>query len=192
MSLTEAKFASYNTMPFTQLRLGMRDGGTDRFIVVNTRTSPPGATSSYAELVAVRRRLQIAVVVSDPPWKRLVEDLKSTGHKSQHLERLQERLPANSRDGFRALELEILQEMASSLARAGDKVDHALLELEVLGHEIDAARDSAARARRVTAFNEKREVALKALWELKVHREAIGLRQHHALAQMYPIPPKRV
>jgi hypothetical protein len=129
--------------------------------------------------------------VSEPPWKRLVEDLKSSGHKSQHLERLQERLPKPA-DGYRALELEILQEMASSLARAGEKVDHALLELELLGQKVDAATTSQARARLVDEFNEKREHALKMLWELKVHREAIGLRLHHALAQMYPIPPKRV
>lgn len=129
--------------------------------------------------------------MTDPPWKRLVEDLKSRGHNSQHLQRLEERLPKPA-DGFRALELEIVQEMASSLARAGDKVDHALLLLEVLGHEVDSAPDPATRAQKVAKFNEQREVAMKALWELKVHREAIGLRQHHAIAQMYPIPPKRV
>lgn len=126
----------------------------------------------------------------DPPWKRLVEELKSRGHQSQHLDRLHERLP--TRDGFHALELEIMQEMASSLARAGEKVDHALLALELLGHKVDEATDTAARAKFVEAFNSQREVALKALWELKVHREALGLRQHHALAQMYPIPPKRL
>lgn len=129
--------------------------------------------------------------MNDPPWKRLVEDLKSRGHRSQHLERLEQRLP-KPQDGYRALELEILQEMASSLARAGDKVDHALLLLEAIGHEVDTAPDPATRSKHVTRFNEQREVAAKALWELKVHREAIGLRQHHAIAQMYPIPPKRV
>jgi len=127
--------------------------------------------------------------VTEPPWKRLVEDLKSRGHKSQHLERLQERLPSPT--DHRALELEILQEMASSLARAGEKVDHALLELEVLGRAVDIAPDAATRARQVAAFNQQRELAMKVLWELKVHREAIGLRHHHWLAQMYPIPPKR-
>jgi hypothetical protein len=129
--------------------------------------------------------------VTEPPWKRLVEDLKSRGHQSQHLQRLQERLP-KPQDGFRALELEILQEMASSLARAGDKVDHALLQLEVLGDEIDSAPDAATRSKKVAAFNAQREVAMRVLWELKVHREAIGLRQHQAIAHMYPIPPKRV
>ena len=121
----------------------------------------------------------------------MVEDLKSQGHKSPHLERLQQRLPSPGA-GPGALELEILQEMASALARAGEKVDHALLQLEVLGQKIDAAKDPASRAKQVDAFNAQREVALKVLWELKVHREAIGLRQHQALAQMYPIPPKRL
>jgi hypothetical protein len=130
--------------------------------------------------------------VNDPPWRRLVEDLKSQGHKSQHLDRLHEKLPAARGGGLRSLELEILQEMASSLARAGEKVDHALLQLEALGLKIDQARDAATRSKHVDAFNAQREVALKALWELKVHREAIGLRQHQALTAMYPIPPKRV
>lgn len=97
-----------------------------------------------------------------------------------------ERLPRGS--GVHALQAEILQEMASSLARAGEKVDHALLKLELLGLEIDRAADRAAS---VAAFNAQREVALRAIWELKVHREALGLRQHHVIAQMYPVPPKR-
>jgi hypothetical protein len=34
LTATEAKFQSFNTMPFTQLRLGMREGTVDRFITV--------------------------------------------------------------------------------------------------------------------------------------------------------------
>lgn len=126
---------------------------------------------------------------SPPPWKRLVEDLSARGHQSQHLDRLKERLPKGQ--GYRTLELEMLQEMASALARANEKVDHALLELEWLGHQIDDAADATKRDKLVARFNAQREDALHALWELRVHREAIGLRQHHALAEMYPVPPKR-
>lgn len=127
--------------------------------------------------------------MSAPPWKRMVEELTARGYESPHLERLKQRLPM--RDGYRSLQLEILQEMASSLGRASEKVDHALLKLELLGKQVDEAADPVLRARLVTEFNAQREVALKFLWELKVHREAIGLRQHHQLAQMYPVPPKR-
>ena len=142
--------------------------------------------------------------MTEPPWKRLVDELSAQGHESPHLERLRERLPKGD---YRALELEIAQEMASALGRAGDKVDHALLKLEVIGRRLDQANDAAARVALVHEFNTQREVALHVLWELKVHREAtdskggsagvlsarrpIGLRQHHTLAQLYPVPPKR-
>jgi hypothetical protein len=127
--------------------------------------------------------------VSEPPWKRLVEDLSAKGHQSPHLDRLRDRLPQGQ--GYRTLELEMMQEMASALGRASEKVDHALLELEVIGIAVDTAKDAPTRAVKVSAFNQQREVALKALWELKVHREALGFRQHQVLAQFYPVPPKR-
>lgn len=127
--------------------------------------------------------------MTEPAWKRLVEDLTKRGYQSPHLDRLKERLPRGQ--GLHALEAEMLQEMAASLGRASEKVDHALLRLELLGHEVDEARDEGARAKAVARYNAQREVAAKALWELKVHREALGMRHHHALSQMFPIPPKR-
>lgn len=133
--------------------------------------------------------------MTDRPWKKLVEDLTRRGHESPHLERLRQRLPVPAGlSGYRELEIELAQEMASSLGRAGEKVDVALLELEVLGQAVDEATtrgDAAARAAAVRAFNDKREHALKALWELKVHREAIGLRRHDMLAQYYVVPKPR-
>ncbi len=93
--------------------------------------------------------------------------------------------------GLRELEIEIAQEMASSLGRAAEKVDVALLELELLGRAVDDAPTVEARAERVAAFNAKRELAVRALWELRVHREAIGLRRNEELAKTYPIPKAR-
>jgi predicted nuclease with TOPRIM domain len=113
----------------------------------------------------------------------LVEDLTARGYQSPHLERLRERLPRGH--DIRSIEAEMLQEMADSLARAGEKVDHALLQLELIGRAVDEGKSTVGK------YNEQREVALKAIWELKVHREAIGLRQHHVIAQMYPVPPPR-
>lgn len=131
--------------------------------------------------------------MTQPLWKRLVEDLTAQGYRSPHLDRLRERLPrAGGMSGLREIELEIAQEMAASLGRAAEKVDVALLELELLGRAIDEAPSVSVRAERVAAFNAKREVAAKALWELRVHREAIGLRRNEELARTYPIPAKRV
>ncbi len=130
--------------------------------------------------------------MTQPLWKRLVEDLTAQGHRSPHLDRLRERLPrAGGMSGLRELEIEIAQEMASSLGRAAEKVDVALLELELLGRAVDDAPTVEARAERVAAFNAKRELAVRALWELRVHREAIGLRRNEELAKTYPIPKAR-
>lgn len=121
----------------------------------------------------------------------MVEELVAQGHQSQHLDRLRERLPQIRGTGMQGLYMEILQEMASSLGRASEKVDHALLKLEVIGRKIDEATEPTAKTKLIAEFNAQREVALHALWELKVHREAIGMRQHDQLAKMYPVPPKR-
>ncbi|UQA60758.1 hypothetical protein [Polyangium aurulentum] len=132
--------------------------------------------------------------MSEPTWKKLVEQLRDKGHKSPYLDRLRERLPAY---GGSDLAAEILREMASALGRSEDKINAALLELEVMGQSIDALvaegneRHRAEIRARVAAFNEGRERAEKALWELRVHREALGFRRNDDLATHYPIPPRR-
>jgi hypothetical protein len=128
--------------------------------------------------------------VEEPFWKRLVDDLTKQGWQNPSLERLREKLP-NLGGGQHALEVEIAQEMASALGRAGEKVDIAIVELEALGRACDRATDPEARAKAVAAFNKKREHAQHVLWELRVHREALGLRNHAQLARFYVIPPKR-
>jgi hypothetical protein len=114
-------------------------------------------------------------------WKRLVADLIEAGHESPYLDRLRDRLGMRSLS-HRDLEREILEEMAYSLGRAEDKVNVALLELELLD------RDPATTAE---AFNAKREDAVRALRDLIIHREALGFLRHEALARHYPIPPRR-
>lgn len=131
--------------------------------------------------------------MSEPPWKHLVDQLRAEGHSSPYLDRLRQRLPATGRSD---LATEILQEMASALGRAEDKINAALLTLELQGKLLDElARDQGAdpdeRASRVAAFNRQREAAKQALWELRVHREALGFRRNDDLAELYPIPPKR-
>jgi hypothetical protein len=128
--------------------------------------------------------------VEEPFWKRLVEDLTKQGWQNPSLDRLREKLP-HIGGGRHALEVEIAQEMAGALGRAGQKVDVAIVELEALGRACDAAKDADERARAVKAYNDKRTHAEKVLWELRVHREALGIRNHAQLARFYVIPPKR-
>jgi hypothetical protein len=133
-------------------------------------------------------------VMSEPTWKKLVEQLRDKGHKSPYLDRLRERLPSY---GGCDLAAEILREMAGALGRSEDKINAALLELEVMGQSIDALVAEGGERHRVEiheqvrAFNEGRERAEKALWELRVHREALGFLRNDDLATHYPIPPRR-
>lgn len=131
--------------------------------------------------------------MAEPTWKKLVEQLKDQRYQSPYLDRLQQRLPAS---GPADLAGEILREMASALRRAEDKINAALLELELQGKALDELalrgdEDPRERAARVAAFNRQREVAAQAVWELRVHREALGFLRNDDLATLYPIPPKR-
>lgn len=125
----------------------------------------------------------------EPPWKRLVTDLKSEGFESPYLDRLHDRLHVYL--DRPSLEQEILAEMAYALGRAEDKVNHALLRLDVKAREIEDARDAGDRARLTDEFNALRKDAESALRDLMIHREALGMRRHEPLARLYPIPPRR-
>jgi hypothetical protein len=139
--------------------------------------------------------------VWDPPWKHLVEQLKSQGVESPYLDRLRERIPTRGAPGD--LQRELLEEMASSLRRAEDKIDLLLLKLDVLGQELDALeragegarpRDDAwlrARDEKLARHAQLRKDAERAVWELRVQREALGFRRNELLAGLYPIPAKR-
>ncbi len=123
----------------------------------------------------------------EPPWKRLVDDLKDGGFESPYLDRLHARLHVYLERP--SLEREILSEMAYALGRTEDKVNVALLELDVKAREIEAAAP-ADRARRVGEFNELRARAKAALRDLMIHRESLGMRRHDLLPGLYPIPPR--
>jgi hypothetical protein len=163
----------------------------DRFEAVidghSEQARPQGRVGRWPVMALLQSRAM------EPTWKRLVEQLRAEGHKSPYLDRLKQRLPAS---GLADVAAEILREMASALGRSEDKVNVALLELEVMGKKLDAlaARkdaDPEERAARVAAFNQQREAAATALWELRVHREALGFRRNEDLAELYPIPPRR-
>ncbi|GAB4286968.1 MAG: hypothetical protein Kow0092_40200 [Deferrisomatales bacterium] len=132
-----------------------------------------------------------------PPWEKLVRELTDSGYESPYLDRLRTRIDVGrAHDELRA---EILREMASALGRAEDKVNLALLRLELIGRELDdllaeEGRDQGWARRtnaRVEAFNRQRAQAQRCLWELVIHREALGFRRNSVLREFYPIPPKR-
>ena len=121
----------------------------------------------------------------EPAWKSLVQQLVDEGRQSVYLERLRRkydvRLPNHS------IEQEILEEMAYALGRAEDKVNFALLELELLAEKCDADPSPA----RIAAFNDKRTHALRVRRDLLIHREALRFSRDPRFEQHYPIPPRR-
>jgi len=131
--------------------------------------------------------------MDDTTWRPMLEALQQKGFRSTFLDRLQRRMQLAT--GQSSLEHEMLQEMASSLGRAEDRINVALLRCEVLGQQLDEAEarhplptDHPAL---VESFNAQRAEALTYREHLLIQREAIGLRQNQQLETLYPVPPKR-
>jgi hypothetical protein len=131
------------------------------------------------------------------PWRTLARHLSSGDFERPYIGQLRGKLDVEQAQ--EELEKEIQREMASALGRAEDKVNLALYELEVIGREITALTENreseddwAHRANaRVEAFNCQRGVAQQRLWELVIHREALGFRRNAILREFYPIPPRK-
>jgi hypothetical protein len=123
------------------------------------------------------------------------------------------------KDSAEKTDLEILQERAEVLGRAGDKLSAALKTLTVIEEAVEdkvkSFRDewveeteSLSRGeehwerfspkevlreinREIRRFNEAREYAKLRLYYLIVTREAMGFRRNKAVEEQYPIPPKK-
>ena len=124
----------------------------------------------------------------NPPWKNLVDQLKAQEFESPYLDRLDRRLSLAA--GRATLEQEIIEEMAYALTKSADKVNLVLLELDVLRHEIEAAADATVRRDKTVEFNAKRTEAIRARWELMVHRESLGFLRHDGIEQDFPVPER--
>jgi hypothetical protein len=113
------------------------------------------------------------------------------------------------------LQQEILRERAEVLGRAGASVDRALERLRRLASSIEGRcralegmgdrspfpSDSLHRTsrsaivaeinREISAYNQLREYARLRYHYLIITREALGLRRHHRVEELYAIPPKK-
>ena len=123
------------------------------------------------------------------PWKNLVRELSREGYESPYLERLRRKIDIELT--VDELEREIVREMATALGRAGEKVDWALLRLDVLDREVARSNEPVERRRLIEQWNRMREEAIRARHELRIHREAVGMRRNRELEILYPIPPRR-
>jgi hypothetical protein len=120
-----------------------------------------------------------------PPWKRLVEELKDQGYESIYLDRLRATLDVEQQHGI--LEKEIIQEMAYALRQSAAKVDHALLELQLLRGELERCDSASEKSVLQQSIAAKRNEAKERRRELLIHREALGIRRNDILETLYPI-----
>ena len=126
--------------------------------------------------------------MSERPWQALVRELRDSGFESPYLARLRARHDVAAAQ--EQLEKEIIREMAQALGLSGEKVDVALVRLEVAGRAVAAAATHDERAHAIARFNALREDALRLRHELRIHREAVGIRRNEGLEAAYPIPPR--
>ncbi len=125
---------------------------------------------------------------------------------------MQQPVLARKNDSQEILFDEIMRERAAVLGRAGFAVEDALAALEKIDREIRALmeilgqRCSHAKTggpasqdrslyeainERIEAFNDACAAAEIKYYYLIVTREAMGLRRHETVKQMYAIPPKK-
>ena len=111
----------------------------------------------------------------------------------EHLEPVLRRT-ARAEKNLTLLKREIAEEVASSLGRAARRVQAHLDELEridaQLSQALGAGDDQAAAGHR-HRYNDVRKLAQDRLRDLRIQREALGLRRHDELAVHYPIPPRK-
>jgi uncharacterized protein YicC (UPF0701 family) len=93
-----------------------------------------------------------------------------------------------SPDTVMAIEVEMQAEKASALRRLGARIESLLAELAQLERELPTLRGP-KRAQCVARHKELRAEAEKQRWYLVIQREAMGLRQHADLDDIYPLPP---
>jgi len=113
------------------------------------------------------------------------------------------------------LQQELLRERAEVLGRAGESVERALIKLRHLGESIEgqcreclSLQDGHHRReagdlpvlqkqilrdinKNITQYNRLREYARLRYHYLIITREAMGLRRHQWVEEVYPIPPKK-
>lgn len=93
-----------------------------------------------------------------------------------------------AREAGARLAREIAQEKAAALGRAGERLQAALDDAAALAARVHAAVDPMARAALVRDYDAARARARAARLALVVQREAIGLRHHRVVDQLFPEP----
>jgi hypothetical protein len=93
-------------------------------------------------------------------------------------------------EGHRRINAEIAQEKAAALGRAGERLEQALGEVAACGRRLEAALGAEERAGLLDQYERARARASQARVALLIQREAVGLRHHRIVDQLFPEPPR--
>lgn len=94
-------------------------------------------------------------------------------------------IPRSRSEALASIEKELASERASALRRIATTLEGLLSRLAALEAELVSAAD---RAPRLAAHEALRREAERYLWYLVVQREAIGLRRHDEVYEVYKVP----
>jgi hypothetical protein len=115
--------------------------------------------------------------------RRVAERLEGTQPDDRYLDTVRTRV-GRKVEGLAAVEQEILREAAASLGRQGARVERALATLR----ELELAFAEAPSEALAERHEAERVEAERALWHLRIQREALGMRNHRELERRYPVP----
>ena len=96
-------------------------------------------------------------------------------------------MPSRTSEQHGRLLKELNEERLAALTRIAGTLDGLIEQLKALRTKLHTAPAS-SRERDVAMYRELRSRARKYRWYLEVQREALGLRHHAIIDEMYPIP----
>jgi hypothetical protein len=91
-------------------------------------------------------------------------------------------------DQLALLDAELKEEMVASLSRVGRQLEASLHELADLRQIVETSSPS-ERRNLIEQYRSLRKRADQLRYHLIVQREAMGLRNHDSLPELYPEPP---
>mmetsp|Transcript_59690 Transcript_59690/g.69767 ORF Transcript_59690/g.69767 Transcript_59690/m.69767 type:complete len:187 (-) Transcript_59690:184-744(-) len=130
---------------------------------------------------------------SDTSWGRSARTVQNTDITSEYWEHV--RAKSDPALHVKTIEEELCGEMGKALGKQGGKVENALYAMGVEQKQYkklmegDPKKWSEEILASATRYNSFREIAVKARWELVVHRQAVGfiVNNHKLVHERYPI-----
>lgn len=120
-------------------------------------------------------------------WERSAKMVKNTKVTNQYLELIRESHDPSLH--IKSLEDELRGTMGKALGRQGDKIMFALGRMEEQRQRLHTLEEKNEIRECVILYNQYREEAKQARWELEVQRQAIGLLVNNQkfIHEQYPI-----